>query len=63
MKNFEFKKIGTVQVGSSRLVVKEYQHGGYFQIGSTKIPAKTRDEAVTRYRDSLAKKSGGQRDA
>jgi len=56
MKNYEFKKVGTVKIGNSRLVVKEYQHGPYFQIGKTKIPAHTQDEAIAKYRD--AKQTG-----
>ncbi len=59
MKAFEFKKIGTVRIDGSQLVLKEYQHGGYFQIGHTRLPAKTKEEAITRYKDSVAKKSEG----
>jgi hypothetical protein len=55
MKSYEFKKIGTAVVGSSRVVVKEYVHGGYFQIGTHRIPAKSKDEAIQKCRDHAAK--------
>ena len=59
MKAFEFKKIGTVRIDGSQLVLKEYQHGGYFQIGHTRIPAKTKEEAITRYKDSVGQEERG----
>jgi hypothetical protein len=57
MKNHEFKRIGTVAIEGSRLVVKEYQHGGYFQIGTTRIPAHSKDEAITRYKNALQRRA------
>jgi hypothetical protein len=62
MKNREFTKVGTVAIGGSRLIVKEYQHGGYFQIGTTRIPAQTKDEAVTRYKNALERRAAKQQE-
>jgi hypothetical protein len=56
MKNYEFRKIGTATIGSSRVVVKEYVHGGYFQIGRCRVPAKSKEEAIQKCRDHLVAK-------
>lgn len=56
MKNFEFKVVGTFKHEGKFITVKEYQRGDYFQIGKCRIPAKTFDEAVVKWKECQAKR-------
>lgn len=56
MKNFEFKTVGSFKHGDKFITVKEYQHGDYFQIGKCRIPAKTFDGAVAKWKEWQARR-------
>lgn len=55
MKAYEFKKVDTLRIDGHQLVVKEYTRGDYFQIGRVKIPAKTKDEAIAKFKEFYQK--------
>jgi hypothetical protein len=63
MKAYEFTKIDTVKIDGHQVVVKGYTHGNYFQVGKVKFPAKSKDEAIEKYRAFVAKGVGSENES